>query len=216
MKILKGKKTIELLNFKELLNRYSEVLVDIGTGNGCYPYYYAKKHPNSLAIGIDSAGDNMIEYSVKSQRKQNKGGLSNVLYCIAAIESIPEALVDIGDKITVNLPWGSLLEGIVKGENLILNTIAKIAKKNCSFEAIFSYTELYEPGEIEKRALPELSISYIKNTLISYYNKKGIIITKIKLFSDKDLQKLNTLWAKKLIISKKRDVYFIKGIIPKG
>ena len=215
MEILKGKKTIELLNFRELLSCYSEVLIDIGTGNGKYPYKYAKKYPNSLAIGIDSAGDNMVKYSVKSQRKLCKGGLDNVLYCTAAIESIPEALVDIGDKITVNFPWGSLLEGIVKGDNLILNAIVKMAKKNCFFRVVFSYTELYESGEIERRELPDLSISYIENTLVPYYNKKKIIITEIKLFSNEDLRKLNTLWAKKLMVSKKRDIYSIEGIILK-
>ncbi|AMP20596.1 hypothetical protein AZF37_04890 [endosymbiont 'TC1' of Trimyema compressum] len=217
MEILKGKKIIELLNFKELLSCYSEVLIDIGTGNGRYPYQYAKKNPNSLAIGIDPAGNNMmIEYSVKSQRKPSKGGLDNVLYCVAAIESIPEELADIGDKITVNLPWGSLLEGIVKGENFILNAIVKMAKKNCSFRAVFSYTELHESGEIERRTLPELSTSYIENTLIPYYNNAGIIITEIKLFSNEDLRKLNTLWAKKLMVSKKRDIYSIEGFILKA
>lgn len=216
MEILKGKKIIKLLNFKELLSCYSEVLIDIGTGNGLYPYQYAKKHPNSLAIGIDPAADNMIDYSVKSQRKPSKGGLDNVLYCIAAIESIPDALANIGDNITVNLPWGSLLEGIVKRENIILNAIVKMAKKNCFFRAVFSYTELHESKEIERRSLPELSTSYIKNTLIPYYNKEGIIITEIKSFSNEDLQKLNTLWAKKLMVSKKRDIYSIEGIILKA
>ena len=215
MEILKGKKTIELLDFNLLLEAYSEVLIDIGTGNGRYPYLYAKNNPNSLAIGIDPAGDNMIEYSVKSQKKTSKGGLNNVLYCVSAIESIPEEFANIGDIITVNLPWGSLLEGIVKAETIVLNAIATMAKKNCSFRAIFSYTELHELGEIERRALPELSASYIENTLTPYYHKAGIEITVVKKFSNEDLRKLNTLWAKKLMVSKKRDIYSIESTIIK-
>ena len=216
MEILKGKKTIELGDFDSLLKDYSDVLIDIGTGNGRYPYLYAKNKPASLAIGIDPAGDNMIEYSVKSLKKPSKGGLHNVLYCVAAIESIPEEFSNIGDKITVNLPWGSLLEGIVKGEETVLNEIFKMAKNNCSFRATFSYTQLHELGEIERRELPELSPSYIENTLISHYNKAGIHITEVKQFSNEDLKRVNTLWAKKLMVSKKRDIYSIVGTVEKS
>ncbi len=41
------------------------------------------------------------------------------LYVVAAAEELPQELYHKADKIYVNLPWGSLLEGVVKGNPYI-------------------------------------------------------------------------------------------------
>lgn len=215
MYILKGKKTIEIDDLTPLIKPYETVIVDIGTGNGRYPYTYGKNHPEAFAIGIDPAGDNMVDYSVKSQKKPAKGGLSNVLFTIASVESLPDLLYNIGHQVTVNLPWGSLLEGIVKGEDAVLKGIVKVGRNNSTFSTIFSYTHLHESGEIDRRDLPELSLDYIKAHLQPIYEKAGIIIDAVTIIDNEALKDLNTLWAKKLMVSKKREIFSIKGRIIK-
>ena len=194
------------------LSGYPFVHMDIGCGDGKYPYTLAREYKELFAIGIDASGDSMIEYSVRSKKKEAKGGAPNLLYCISAIEEVPRELWCRGDALTVLLPWGSLLEGMVKGEETILKNIVRLGKgTGTSFMTVFSYSTLHEGHEVEKRELPDLTMDYLEGELKSRYEKSGIDIERVEKVADDFLKDLGTLWAKTLIRGKKREVYQLSG-----
>jgi len=87
------------------------VLVDLGTGDGRFVLAAAGANPTGLVIGIDPVADALAEASRRAAAPPPKGGLTNALFVVAAAESLPLELHGVAERVTVNLPWGSLLRG---------------------------------------------------------------------------------------------------------
>lgn len=217
MRILIGKRIEEVdsVEFENLIKGYKSLIIDIGTGEGEFVYKKAKQDKDAMFIGIDTSVDSMQQYSLKSAKKPEKGGLKNVVYMVANADNLPDDLLCKADKIFINLPWGSLRDGIIKGEHSFLNSIRKIAKENASLEIYISYCNLYEKQEIESRSLPTLTDSYLCNELKAIYKRYGINITQVSVLNNEDLKKIETKWAKKLGYGKKRDVFYMSCKIQK-
>ena len=111
MKSVKGNKAVDISveNLKEVAAEYTSVHVDLGTGDGRFVYEAALKDQSTLFIGVDPVEKQLREYSVKSVRKK----LSNVLFLTSSLENLPINLTEIADKVSVILPWGTLLGQIV-------------------------------------------------------------------------------------------------------
>lgn len=214
MRVLKGKTIVEMSTLDETIEEFDSVIVDIGTGNGRFVYKNARKNPKDFYIGIDPVAENMMEFSSKAIKKPTKGGISNAAYIVAAAEELPEELYKKADKIYVNLPWGSLLEGVVKGNAIILNNIVNISKPpKADVEIWFTYNNLHEAGEMSRRELPPLSVEYIENTLSPIYKSCGIDITEIDVVNNDELKNFDTQWSKRLGFGRARDVFRIRAIV---
>ena len=101
-----------------------------------------------------------------------------------------------------------------KGKSRHLKHIVSIAKPpKAHLEMWFTYNDLHEAGEINRRELPLLSVEYIKNTLCTIYKSCGIDIFEIDIVSNEDLKKFDTQWSKRLGFGRARDVFRIKAII---
>lgn len=217
MNILVDKKieSINSLEFKNIAEGFKSVILDIGTGDGRFVYKNAQKNPNNLFLGLDSTCDSMAEYASKVRKKPAKGGLNNVLYIVENAEALPEELANMVNKIYINLPWGSLRDGIIKGEDKILSGITNISQNNSTMEVCISYSDMYEQNEISKRELPELTKNYISTVLKERYKGFGIHITEISLWDNNMLKSVDTKWAKKLAFGRKRELYHFVGKVKK-
>lgn len=212
MKILLGNQIIEInkFQFENIVKQFKSVVVDIGTGDGQFIYRKAKQNPDVLYIGIDASIDSMLKCSIKISKKPSKGGLKNVLLVVGTVEDLPNEMTSIADKITINLPWGSLRDGIVKGDEVVLKNIKKISKANTDISICVTYSDKYEKEEINIRKLPPLSLSFIKTQLKAKYSFYGIKIDDVCLWNNDMLKTLDTKWAKKLAYGKKREIYYMK------
>lgn len=215
MRVLIGNqvKSIDAMTFKSIADKYKFVVVDLGTGDGQFVYRNAKQNPEVLYIGIDSTADNMMELSVKAAKKLSKGGVSNLLFVVGTAEELPAEMNAIADKVYVNLPWGSLRDGLIKGSEDILSSIKNISKSKSTLEVCIAYSDLYESNEIQNRQLPELSVQYIETILKAKYSAFGIHIRIVDLWDNDKLKSIDTKWAKKLAFGKSRAFYYIKCLM---
>lgn len=201
--------------FLSTTSLYSSVSVDIGTGDGKRLYRVAQKNPDTLFIGIDPMKDTMVEISQKANRKPNKGGINNLLLVIASVERLPEELNQMADDITVYFPWGSLLECVVKPVEESMSNIVKIAKDNATFTFITTYSSSYESNEIDKRQLPEISVSYFEGAYAKLMAKLGLVVEEVIEMTPDDVKAVGTQWAKRLSSGRSRSYYKISGHIKK-
>jgi 16S rRNA (adenine(1408)-N(1))-methyltransferase len=206
---------ISKAELESILKGYKSVTIDLGTGNGQFVYKKAKKDPDNFYIGVDPCADSMLEYSVKANRKACRGGVENILFVIDSVENLPKELESVADKIFVNLPWGTLRDGIVKGEEDVLSSIRMISKDTGTLEVCVTYSNLYEEKVIDIRNLPELSTNYIKNVLKYRYKLHSINITETAAWNNEDLKKVDSKWAKKLAFGRCREIYYFKCTIAK-
>ena len=87
------------------------MLADLGTGDGRFVLATAAANPTRLVIGIDPVADALVGASRRAAAAPRKGGLPNALFVAGAAESLPRGLHGLAERVTVNLPWGSLLRG---------------------------------------------------------------------------------------------------------
>jgi len=217
MEVICGKKTFSMSieELRSILLPYTTIAVEIGTGNGKFTYEMAKTRPETFFIGIDADRTNLQKYSHKIYRKPERGGLPNVLYIISSIENLPHELDNISDTTWIVLPWGSLLQGLILGEKSILRSIRRISSVQSVLKMFISYSIKYEPAEMEKLRLPELTPDYIDGTLTSLYAEEGITITDKKFLTNETLRSIPSKWARRLASGRKRKTLFIEALIQK-
>lgn len=73
----------------------------------------ARRERATLVVGVDPVAAAMREASRSAARKPIRGGLANALFLVGSAEELPGPLAGRADEITVSLPWGSLLRGVL-------------------------------------------------------------------------------------------------------
>ncbi len=185
------------------------VIVDIGTGDGSFAYHMAKENPQSLVIGIDPCHENLVEISAKALKKLSKGGLANVLYVLSSVETLPRELNGSADKVYINFPWGTLLQGIVLAHELTWNNIKKICKTEALVHVIFGYDPEHDKKEIERLNLPILNEACLQNSMIPKLENLGFSVMNVKSLTYNDLREYPSTWAKKLSYGSHRTFYSV-------
>jgi 16S rRNA (adenine(1408)-N(1))-methyltransferase len=198
------KQEIDKESFGNLCKKYEKVILDIGTGDGRFVFKNALKDKKNLYIGMDPA-----EKQLKiSSKKVNRKRLGNSLFILGSIENTPLELFSLIDKIFINLPWGTLLEKIVKSENSSVKNLYDLLKDEGEIEVIFGYLPELEPSETKRLDLPKISGELDVQQIFSSFKKHFTIVEMLRI-NKKDLGKLETTWAKKLKFGNDRDIYRI-------
>jgi len=200
MHIIRGRKgdtlTRELL--VEIVVPYAGVTVDVGAGDGGWAYRYAAAHPGRFVIAVDPVRENMREWSAKAGRKAGKGGLANVLFVVGSVEAPPEDLGGIADEVFVTLPWGSLMRGIILGDDVVLGGIASFARAGATVRIVLNTRIFDDPVPIEVRDLPEVSPEYVMGTLGPAFARNGMRVVESRWMDADEVAAIGTTWGKRL------------------
>jgi hypothetical protein len=118
--------------------------------------------------------------------------VSNVLFAVARIEAAPCELDGAADLVTVSLPWGSLLCGIVRAEPSVLAPLARIAKPGAFIEVLLSVEARdaasgLHPSNIS--ALPGRADAFARC---------GLVIERLCIASEDEIAASGSSWAKRL------------------
>jgi 16S rRNA (adenine(1408)-N(1))-methyltransferase len=200
MIIVRGKQVSELdaAAFAAMIAPYSGVTIDLGAGDGRWAYRYASAHAGRFVVGIDPVAENMRELSAKAARKPERGGLPNIAYVVASIEHLPDELRGIADEIFVTLPWGSLMRGIIVGDDAVLGGIASLAADGAALRIVLNTRIFDDPVPIDVRDLPDVTPDYVLATLAPALARHGIAISDSRYMEADEVAAIETTWAKKL------------------
>ena len=140
METIRGRtsRELDLNGLKERLANYNRIHLDLGTGDGRYARTLATSHPDWFVIGMDSCRENLREHS------QVK--LPNLLFVIASAQDLPGELQDCVSHLTINFPWGSLLESLLAGDPRLICGLERISRQAASVEVRLNGGALAEAG----------------------------------------------------------------------
>lgn len=216
VKILRRGKT-ERAGVDEIIKKSAgkSVLVDVGTGDGKFPYREARENPDGYFIGIDPAEKNMVETSGKIGAKPSRGGVENLTLICSTIEDAPDDLSGIADRVTVNFPWGALQRIVVTPEIEGMKKIRMLMKSGATLE-VFLNMFIFEDGAVAERDnLPNVDLGYIDSHLRAEYKKLGLEITEFKEISPGELGR-HSKWSGKLTKGSGRNSVIIKALAVDG
>ena len=217
MRVIRGRGIYEEIAPASFTSRFGQVEIDLGCGDGRRLYRLAGRNPDVLYVGVDALAAGLAPTAARAARKSSKGGRENLLLVVAAVEDLPADLPGLADRISVILPWGGLLSGLLKAEPVVLRALAGLARpaQGASFDICLSCSHLLEAVEMERRSLPVLSKKLFLEELSPLYAAQGLVIESVTDVDSAALRRLDTSWAKRLAANPGREVFSLKGFIQK-
>ncbi|HXQ38511.1 MAG TPA: class I SAM-dependent methyltransferase [Anaerolineales bacterium] len=120
METIRGRMSLNigLIELSERLAVYNQISLDLGTGDGRFVRCMAEKHKDRFFIGVDACRENLRANSLIK--------LPNALFVIANAQALPLELKGLASHITINFPWGSLLESLLNNDTRLINGLSAI------------------------------------------------------------------------------------------
>ena len=145
-------------------------------------------------LGIDPVAAAMAESSRRASRPARRGGVANAAFVVASAEAPPPELVARIDRLTINLPWGSLLRGALAlpGAEVASRGIANLVTPCGTVEMLLAPAARDQLGadvDVETR---------VHATLAADWHAVGLELLKARPATDTDLANVQTTWSKRL------------------
>jgi hypothetical protein len=140
METIRGRTShqLDVNGFKDRLANYSRLTLDLGTGDGRYVRTLANRHPDRFFVGVDACRENLCEHS--------RARLPNMLFVIASAQDLPGELDGLFSYVTINFPWGSLLECLLSGDQSLMLGLRSISRPGAQIEIRLNGGALAEAG----------------------------------------------------------------------
>ncbi len=120
METIRGRTSLDLdlTDLRARLANYNRITLDLGTGDGKFAFHHAQAFPHHFVIGVDSCRENL--------RDSSRAKLPNLLYVIASAQALPQELHGLVSHVTINFPWGSLLESLLTGDPRLMSGLESV------------------------------------------------------------------------------------------
>lgn len=183
METIRGKASLnlDLTDLNARLANYDRIMLDLGTGDGKFAFFHADKFPNHFVIGVDSCRENLHEHS--------RAKLPNLLYIIASAQALPHELHGLVSHITINFPWGSLLESLLNGDDNLLRGLESVARSSAALDVRLNGGALAEQGWNLENGAERI----FENLTFAGWN-----LRKPEMLDSRALRSFQSTWAKRL------------------
>ncbi|HUG54964.1 MAG TPA: class I SAM-dependent methyltransferase [Vicinamibacteria bacterium] len=178
--------------------------LDVGTGDGRLPYALGQHSPRRLFIGIDASAAGLRELSGRAARE----GLANVVYVRAGVEQLPAQLAGVADRVTVILPWGSLLGAVALPAVPVLARLRALCQAEASLTVVLSLGER-DRAEAARLGLPPIDEAHLHGDLAAGYSFAGFTLTSVRSLDREELARWPSTWARRLAHGRPRPVFHL-------
>jgi 16S rRNA (adenine(1408)-N(1))-methyltransferase len=174
------------------------VAADVGTGDGRFAYQLATDDPGVFVVGIDALAEPMSERAATAARKPARGGRPNLIFVHAAVEALPPELAGMADHVYVQLPWGALLEGIVRARADVLGGIAALCRRDARLSVTLNGEIWLDSTPARYEDLPVPTPEYVADVVAPGFRAVGITLGPARYASAAETKDLPTTWARRL------------------
>ena len=185
-------------DLEQLRAAFASCAVDVGTGDARFAYHLASRHPDWLVIGLDALDAPMGEIVYKAARKPAKGGRPNLVLLRAAVEALPAELAGIADEVDVLLPWGALLEGLVRARSEIIAGIATLTRPDARVRVTLNGEIWLDSTPARYEDLPVPTPEYVAEVVEPEFRRAGIDLEPARYLGAEEAKALPTTWARRL------------------
>jgi SAM-dependent methyltransferase len=196
METIRGRKSLEidLDGWKDRLAKYDRIILDLGTGDGRYARTLAQGHPRWFVIGVDSCRENLREHS--------RAKLGNLLFVIASAQELPHELMGLASHLTINFPWGSLLESLLSGDPRLIRGLKSVSRARASLDLRLNGGALAETGKTLEAGTDRIYF----NLLQAGWQLKHPVVMDARA-----LKEFPSTWAKRLAFGRDPRAMMLSG-----
>ena len=172
------------------------ILVDVGCGDGRHTVRWALREPDALVVGID-AETTRLDWALAAARRRRLPGL---LFVTAPAADPPAPLVGRADEIAAVMPWGSLLDGILGGDDRVLDGVLALGRPGATLEAVVNVRPWDAPSSLDRKlaATPEPTPEHLAR-LAERYAERGWLLELPEPLTDADARALGSTWASRVV-----------------
>ena len=185
-------------DLEALRGAYVKCAVDVGTGDARFAYHLASERPDWLVLGLDALDEPLGEIAYRAARKAARGGRPNLVLLRAAIEALPGELDRIADEVDVLLPWGALLEGIVRARPQVVGRIAVLARPGALVQVTLNGEIWLDSTPARYADLPLPTPDYVAEAIEPEFHRNGIELGSARYLTAAEAKGLPTTWARRL------------------
>lgn len=158
-------------------------------------------------MGVDAHAAGMREVSGKAFRS----GLANLFYVRAAVEELPRELAGVADRVTVVLPWGSLLAAVARPSVVVLRGVRTLCRPAARLEVVLGHDAARDRTELERLGVPARPLERLGCDLGPDYASAGFTITKARPLGPDQLSRWPSSWARRLAHGSDRSFALIEA-----
>lgn len=197
MEIIRGKQAsfMDAAALTAVTEDYTSVHLDLGTGDGRYVAHQAVAQPRHFVIGLDACRENLVEVSRRAP--------GNSLFVIANALDLPGELDGMADSLSINFPWGSLLEGLLLADSPLWASLRRVTRPGTRLDVRLNGGALAEAHwSLETGAVQ------IRRMLI----EQGFALRPAEKLTAGNLKAFPTSWAKRLAFGRDPRAIHLTGL----
>tara|TARA_R110000868_G_scaffold189695_1_gene432853 strand:+ start:39997 stop:40668 length:672 start_codon:yes stop_codon:yes gene_type:complete len=153
---------------------YNKVHIDLGTGDGLFAWRLAKEEEKTAVIGVDAARESLKEGSARAAKKPARGGAPNSIFLCANVLKLDDSFNNMADVLSVNFPWGTLLQAVSIPFDDFIEKMACILKDGARLNQYINMHVFNDEDQRKALGLPVLDEDYLANILFPVYEKFGL------------------------------------------
>ena len=210
--LVAGRKFVQLdINWlAETITKYSQIEVDIGTGDGRFVLDRTREEAKTLFVGIDPVAETMAESARRASRSPKKGGRANAVFLRGSAELLPGPLAGVADLVTVNYPWGSLMRIVSEPDVEGLRRIRAVCKTDAILRIHLNQSVLANLDYLERLGHAAISAPANNPNLPVFYAEAGFKVKNRYIFAGDP--PFRTRWGRQLARGAARKTLFIEAI----
>lgn len=143
---------------------------------------------------MDANAVGLREFSGRASREH----LTNAVFVRAAIENLPPALAGVADRVTIVLPWGSLLAAVIAPSLPVLRAIRALCARQAVITVVIGGDPIRDRAETERLGLPVLPLPMRQAELAAGWAAAGFALGDVREIDAADLAAWPSTWAKRL------------------
>ncbi len=196
METLRGKHAsfMDSAALAQRLAGYTSIHIDIGTGDGRFVGHVAQASPNRFAIGVDACRENLVDISRRAP--------ANTLFVIANAQTLPVELYGLAAHISINFPWGSLLDGLLNADAGLMIGLQMVAQPNAALEVRSNGGAMTEAGWDLAAGVEQVQAVLASN---------GFTMRASKPMLAAELKRMPTTWAKRIAFGRDPRAFTLRG-----
>lgn len=148
----------------------------------------------------------MADASRRAAASPRKGGVPNALFLAAAAKELPSIFAERVDHVTIALPWGSLLRGLLSTEERLVARIVRLLRRGGEVEMLISTTDRDTAARgyaIETEADAARFVANLEAC--------GLRVIECGRADESDVQRLSSGWGKRLGIPRLRPAWLVRA-----